>query len=78
MTWCTYQHCFLASDGLLLTNSIRSMEQLLDVVVEVARESGLEISKTKCSCMVCNEKNKPENIRGITVVEKMRYFGNDN
>ena len=27
-----------ADDGLLLTNSVRSMEQLLEVVVEVARE----------------------------------------
>ena len=66
---------FFADDGLLLTNSVRSMEQLLDVVVEVARECGLEISKTKSSCMIYNEKNKPENIRGIAVMEKMKYLG---
>lgn len=36
---------FFADDGLPLTNSVRSMEQLLDVVVEVARECGLEMSK---------------------------------
>ena len=36
---------------------------------------GLEINKTKSSCIIYNEKNKPESIRGITVTEKMKYLG---
>lgn len=54
---------FFADDGLLLMNSVRSMEQLLDVLMEVAGECGLEVSKAKSSCIICNEKNKPENKR---------------
>lgn len=40
------------------------MKQLLDVVVEVEGECGLEINKAESICLIHNEENKPENIQG--------------
>lgn len=61
-------------DGLLM----KEMEQLVDVLVEVAGECGLVISAAKRSCMIFNEKNKPVNIGGIIVADRMKCIPGSN
>ena len=67
---------FFADDGLLMTNSIKGMEQLLGVMQRVALKAGLEVNKDKSFCMVFNSKNqKPDEIDNIKVVESIKYLG---
>ena len=67
---------FFADDGLLITTSLGAMEVLIDLMIHVARKSGLEINLEKCKCMIFNMKeNLPCKVKGIQVVEEIKYLG---
>ena len=47
---------FYADDGLILSNERGEMEEMLKIVREVAKETGLEISKLKSECLILNKR----------------------
>ena len=66
---------YFADDGLLLANSIEDAKNNLKIVIQVSREFGLEINKEKRNVMIFNMKDKPEQIEGIKVVDRIKYLG---
>ena len=62
---------FFADDGLLMVNSQKQAEQLLDVMRDVAGRCGLEMNAMKSKC-----RGAPiELLKGMEVVEQLRYLG---
>ena len=66
---------FFADDGVLLSNSVRDMERMIDLLVEEAAKIGMEVNKEKCNVMVFNRKNELDNIRMMKVVKEAKYLG---
>ena len=67
---------FFAANGLLMANSQKQAEQLLDVMRDAAGKCGLEINATKSKCMIFNYRRAPiELLKGMEVVEQLRYLG---
>ena len=53
---------FYADDGLILSNERGEIEEILRIVREVAKETGLEISKLKSECLILNKRDEPGKI----------------
>ena len=66
---------FFPDDGMLLTDSIKNTEMVVDTVTKVSRECGLNIIKEKSNIIIFNMRDKPMNIAGIKVENKIKYLG---
>ena len=66
---------FFADDGMLLASSVQDAERVVEKVVEAGLECGLEINKQKSNIVVFNMKDKPREIAGIEVKDKIKYLG---
>ena len=66
---------FYADDGLLLANSLRDAERNIDVLINISRECGLEINLDKSNILIFNQRNQPVDIKGIKVVNNLKYLG---
>lgn len=66
---------FFADDGVLLAQSTGDMEEMMDCLIEGAREIGLEVNREKCNMMVYNLDNRPNQIAGVGVVDELKYLG---
>lgn len=66
---------FFADDGLILANSLNDAIRNLRFITHCAARFGLLINKEKSNFLVMNEKNKPLEIEGIKVKNKIKYLG---
>ena len=67
---------FFADDGLLMANSQKQAEQLLDVMRDAAGRCGLGMNAMKSKCMIFHYRGAPiELLKGVEVVERLRYLG---
>ena len=67
---------YFADDGLLLAESIRDMERLIDVTIEASRKCGLGINEDKSFCIIYGAPGAtPPSIRGMKVVSDIKYLG---
>ena len=56
-------------------NNIEDAERVIEEVVIAGRECGLDITKEKCRIIIFNMKEKPREIAGIKVWDRMKYLG---
>ena len=69
---------FYADDGLLLARSCGEAEDMIQMVIEVAGECGLNINKGKSNVLLFNhDGTRPEEVGGIRVSNTIRYLGAD-
>ena len=67
---------FFADNGLLMANSQKQAEQLLDLMRDAAGRCGFEMNAMKSNCMIFNYRGAPiELLKGMEVVEQLRYLG---
>ena len=66
---------FFADDGVLLANSVREMERMIDVLVEETAKIGMMVNRDKCNVMIFNRKKEIDNIRRMKVVREVKYLG---
>ena len=66
---------FFADDGLILSQSFGDTCRLIDIINEASNEIGLEINKSKSNIMIFGSRNKPDFIKNIRVVQKIKYLG---
>ena len=67
---------FFADNVLLMANSQKQAEQLLDVMRNAAGRRGLEMDAMKSKCLIFNYRGAPiELLKGMEVVERLRYLG---
>ena len=67
---------FYADDGLMLVRTVVEAERMVEVLERSAGECGLKMNREKSMCMVLNGGGeKCDVIRGVKVVEKIRYLG---
>ena len=66
---------FFADDGMLLTDSIKNAEVVVDTVTKVSRECGLNINKEKSNIIILNMRDKPMDIARIKVKKKKKSLG---
>ena len=68
---------FCADDGMLMATRVREIEQMIEVLMEVAEVAGLKINVEKCKTMILQRrKNLTINqIRRIEVVNELKYLG---
>lgn len=67
---------FLANDGMLLIGSVEGAERVAEQVVATGRKYGLEVNKQKSNIIVSNMNEKPQEMAGIKVSDKLKYLGN--
>ena len=73
-----YLAFFYADDGLLLARSCAEAEDMIGLVVGMARRYGLNINKGKSYVLLCNHRGiPPERVRRIAVVNSVRYLETD-
>ena len=72
---CKIVALFFADDGILLAQSLQETEECIDLVTDVAKDFGLNINKKKSNILIFNKKDQPNNIREITVTNKINYLG---
>ena len=58
---------FFADDGVLLANSVREMEKMIDLLIEETAKIGMKVNKSKCNVMVFNRKKEIDNIINMMV-----------
>ena len=66
---------FFADDGMLLASSVGEAVQVIEKMETVGKEYGLEINKQKSNIIIFNMPEKPENIKGISVRDRIKYLG---
>lgn len=66
---------FFADDGMLLAEGLEDAETVIEEVVNTSRECGLEINKQKSNIIIFNKKDKPQEIAGIKVADRIKYLG---
>ena len=67
---------FYADDGLVITNSVEEMSELMRVLEVVAEQVGLKINKDKSSCIIFSgRKIELQELCGIKIVEEFKYLG---
>ena len=66
---------FFADDGVIFGNSVSEVEKMVDVFVEKAAGIGMSVNKGKCYVLRFNKKEEVENIRGMDIVEEVKYLG---
>ena len=68
---------FYADDGLLLSNSIEEMSNMIDLLKTTSEEYGLNINTDKCNILIYDKQHDthPEELKGIKVQEEIKYLG---
>lgn len=66
---------FFADDGLLISQSRRDLERMIDLLTSSAGEVGLQINSSKSNIMIFNDNKKPREIQKIRVTNEIKYLG---
>ena len=66
---------FFADDGLILSEGISEARETIKSVIEISGRYGLEVSLKKSKVLIYNQKEKPEKIENLKVVEEIKYLG---
>ena len=51
------------------------MQRSIDILAKLVGENGLEINQSKSNIIIYNMKERPREIAGINVVNKIKYLG---
>ena len=72
---CKISAIFFADDGLLLTDSTHKTDKIIQILIDIARECGLELNKEKSKILIYNCKDKVKEIQGIETTNEIKYLG---
>ena len=72
---CTIAAIFFADDGLLMAQSMEEARESITLLIEVARECGLELNKEKSNILIFNSNENIQSIEGIEVASEINYLG---
>lgn len=66
---------FYADDGLNLAQSVEDAQKSIEIITKLVGENGLQINQSKSNIIIYNMKERPREIAGIKVVNKIKYLG---
>ena len=72
---CKISAIFFAGDGLLLTDNLHKTNEIIQILIDISRECGLELNKDKSKILIFNCKDKVEEIQGIQTTKEITYLG---
>merc|ERR1711972_190554 len=72
---CKISAIFFADDGLILTDSQEKTHDIIQILIDIAGECGLELNKDKSKILIYNNKEKIEEIQGIKTTNEIKYLG---
>ena len=66
---------FYMDDGLILTNNMQNMHQIIFRIQNICLKYGLKLNKNKCKIMIFNSDENFTDINDIAVVDNFKYLG---
>jgi hypothetical protein len=66
---------FFLDDGLVMVTNVEQASKKIRTITRISMKYGLELNKEKSNIIIYNKKNKPEEIKEIKVIEKIKYLG---